>query len=455
GTHAAAWAGAGPLVFLLALTGVTVSLLGGGGVLGLYLGHVAYNLFHPGAPLAVEPVPVQFYLTREVREPLEKDPAGLQNALRRLAALLHGYARDIRVGMGPEPSIQWERDGSSLSLRVTPADLGSPAAFERRGQLLADRLKTHLAGPLRGRIAGFPVIHARASDFPGGTLSRFLRENPGSKITLFQELGGAASDEHLNEIFSRHTADFPDRLFDLRPGAAPLSLGAFVADPARSSWWASLFATNQRIVRENLRAMDEALASGHWPRVEAQLGGNDFSRALTVWLFENYDRARPVREPIEPDVEFMIWQMMWIQQRPWVEGPWAIRGLSPRAAFETALERLYQSELLLVKTSVLRNARMAEILRRMPVNPTVQGVLIFGAAHYYGLQNDLISWIAPDRDNRPGEGTGAREIAWMARLPSYRLHRDLVRLLEGEFVHPTAEDRRPFSPRVQRLADLR
>jgi hypothetical protein len=60
-----------------------------------------------------------------------------------------------------------------------PAAIGSPAAFERRGQLLVGRLKTHLAGPLRGRIAGFPVIHARASDFPGGTLSRspeFLKQ---------------------------------------------------------------------------------------------------------------------------------------------------------------------------------------------------------------------------------------------------------------------------------------
>lgn len=455
GTHAAAWAGVGPIFYLLALTGTTVFLLGLGGVLGLYLGHVAFNLFHPGAPLAVEPVPVQFYLTREVREPLEKDPAGLQNALQRLAALLHGYARDVRVGMGTEPSIQWERDGSSLSLRVTPADLGSPAAFERRGRLLADRLKAHLAGPLRGRIAGFPVIHARASDFPAGTLSRFLRDNPGSKITLFQELGGAASDEHLNEIFSRHTGDFPARLFDLRPGASPLSLAAFAADSDRAGWWASLFATNQRIVRDSLRAMDEALASGRWPRVEALLGGNDFSRALTVWLFENYDRVRPVREPIEPDVEFMVWQMSWIQHRPWIEGPWSIRGLPPRAAFEAALERLYQSELLLVKTSVLRNARMAAVLRRMPINPNVQGILIFGAAHYYGLRNDLISWIAPDRDNRPGEGTGAREIAWLGRLPSYRLHRDLVHVLEREFADPTAEDRKPFSPRVQRLADIR
>lgn len=450
-----AWAGQGPLGFLLALAGPALLSLSGGALLGLYLGHAAYNLFHPRAPLAVEPTPVRFYLTPEVRGPLERDPAGLQNALARLAGLLQGFSRDIRVGLGEEPTIQLERDGGSLSLRVPPADLGSPAAFELRVRRLADRLKAHLRGPLRGRIVGFPVIHARASDFPGGTLSRFLRENPRSKITLFQELGGAATPERLNEIFSRHTQDYPLKLFDARPGAAPLSLAAFTADPVRAGWWAQLFAANQRIVRDGQKAMDDALASGHWPRVEALLPGDGFSRALGVWLFENYDRARPVREPLESDVELLFWQMVWLDQRPWAEGPWSIRGLAPRAAVETVLERLYQGELLLVKSSVLRNARLAAILRRMPIRPDVQGALAYGAAHFYGLRNDLIAWIAPDKDNRPGEGTGARDIAWMAQLPSYGLHRDLIHVLEAEFANPSEEDRRPFSPRIQRLVDLR
>ncbi len=431
-----AWAAPGAVPFVLNLTALAAVSVGVGFSAGLALAHAAYNLFYPGARLAL-PGDVRIGLDPALRA-RANDEAGLRAVFADLGPRLGRLSDRVVVQTRATPGIQWARDRSGLLIFVPPTDVRRAGDLHAAITRQLDRLEKFLADTRGGAVYTIPVRHETATDFPAATLDALPH-----RIFFIEEYGSVFPQEELLDAFRRNPTGAAQLLFAPGGGVAPMDLDALRRDPDRMRRWVALWGPQNDLTVKMLGVRSAALRRGDETGFGAAGGDGEFGHVRRRWLFANRHRIELAAEPFAPDVDFFIAQSVFLANAPGPLGPWAIPLNNENPALDRALERALHTFLVLAKATFLRNERLKAHLRRLPIDPDARGVFVVGAAHRVGLQDDLFEWGPSPTDDY---------IRRFFEMPSGKLEIELQNGLMREFARPSAQDLSVFSDWVRRLS---
>lgn len=436
----AEWATRGLLPFLLNLTALATVSLGVGFSAGLALAHAVYNIAYPEARLAL-PGDVRISLDPALRTRVN-DEAGLRAVFTDLAPRLGRLSRRVVVQSRRPAGIQLARDRSGLRIFLTP-DAGRGAGdIHRAIAHELGRLERFLADTRGGAVYAIPVRHETEADFPAAVLDALP-----TPLLFVEEYGSVFPQGELLDAYRRNPAGAENLLFAKGEGVAPVDLDSLRREPDRMRRWAAFWGPQNALAVKMLGERTAALRRGDEAGFSAVGAEGEFGRVRRRWLFNNRQRIQLVAEPFTPDVDFFIAQSVFLTFAPGSLGPWSIPPNAQEPALDRAMERALQTFLVLAKATFLRNERLKAHLRQFPVDPDARAVIVVGAAHRLGLQDDLFEWApAPD-----GDGYVRR----FFEMPTGKLEAELQNHLLASFPHPTAQDLSVFSDWVRRLSVFR